>query len=467
MRISFEESQRTVKAVEDALKRKDANPVSAAALELGIPLSTLKARVGPRNADGGICARLHNLKVNWALAWPLTDEQVKRLAEVGELGTGPVIPGYAIKQTSTQFDAEGKVEREWVQQKKAPGETFEMPAGHRIKGVSALLNAEGRKIAEWVKTAKDQIDPKAFADELAAHFATFEPASIPTPKPEGEFEDLLALYPFADPHFGSLIWGGDASENWDLKIAVRTFKETFAKVAARTPRAQKAVLLLGGDTMHADSNTNMTPRSGNLLQVDGRHPKVFLTACETTVEIAAMLLARHEELEIIVLTGNHDETSANPIAFFLHAWFRNEPRVVVDISAHMFRFRQFGKVMLGFTHGHTAKAKEMHTIMSHYEPETWGRTKHRFAHTFHIHHSSKYVSEAGGCVTESHQVMLPADAYHYSAGYKAGRSQQSIIYDRELGEVGRTRVAIVEDRSEAWPADKMPSTDSAPNMRTA
>ena len=285
---------------------------------------------------------------------------------------------------------------------------------------------------------QEAFNPIAFANEMEEAFASFKPGADPIETPKEDFVELLALYPLGDPHIGSLIWKGDASENWDMKIAINQYRETFSKIINRTPKTKHAILLLGGDTLHTDNNENVTPKSKNPLQVDGRYPKVFIRAAELIVELTDMLLRQHESVEIIVLQGNHDETSAVPLSFFFMAWFRNEPRVLVDTSARMVRFRKFGTTMLSMTHGHTIKPEKMAEIMARYEPEMWGSTKFRYAHTFHLHHRKRLTSELGGCITETHQIIAPADAWHYGAGFSgSGRSQQSIIYDRKQGEICR------------------------------
>ncbi|ASV83166.1 hypothetical protein CES85_3944 [Ochrobactrum quorumnocens] len=41
-----------------------------------------------------------------------------------------------------------------------------------------------------------------------------------------------------------------------------------------------------------------------------------------------------------ILPGNHDEDASVAVAYFLLAWYRNEPRVVVDVDLSLFfRFR--------------------------------------------------------------------------------------------------------------------------------
>ena len=316
-----------------------------------------------------------------------------------------------------------------------------IPDGFEISKVSSFV-VNGEATGQWIQTKPGRQDPTEYVRELEEAFKAFKPAAKPVKAPKLSYDDHLTLYPWADPHFGLMVWGSEASENWDLKIGVDTIRETFRQVVARTAPTKQAILLVGGDTLHADNNLNRTPQSGHALQVDGRHQKVILTACETIVANVEVIRQNHERVEVVVIPGNHDETSAYPIAMFLHAWYRNEPNVKVDLSPGLFRFREFGKVMIGTTHGHAAKAKDMPGIMAAREPEMWGRTRHRFVHTFHVHHSSKMVSEGGGCIAETHQIIAPQDAWHYGAGFLSGRSMQSICYDRERGEVARTRVAV-------------------------
>jgi hypothetical protein len=364
------------------------------------------------------------------------DERLRK-AEHGELGFDAVLPGYTIKSTSSDG------EKTWVKQVKEHGGQFATPTEHTVKGVSALIDAQGRVIQQWVKTRQGAVDPAELARGLEASFADFEPSAAPKPPPEGDLADQLAVFPWADPHLGLLVWGEEAAIDWDLNTAVKVMNDAFSKVIARTPATAKAILLVGGDTMHADSNENRTPQSGHALQVDGRFPKVMQITCETIVRNADLLLSHHGEVEIIVVPGNHDEMSAYAIAYFLNAWYRNEPRMRVDTSPSLFRFREFGRVMIATTHGHAAKIKNMPAIMAAREPEMWGRTQHRYCLGFHIHHQQKTVSEGGGCITETFQIIAPQDAWHFNQGYLSGRSLQSIVYDREHGEVGRTRVAVL------------------------
>jgi hypothetical protein len=202
-------------------------------------------------------------------------------------------------------------------------------------------------------------------------------------------------------------------------------------------------VLGGGDLTHADNNMNRTSRSSNPLDVDGRHQKIIETAAMLMVHTIDEALKRNKHVIVRNLKGNHDEETAPAIAWFLLAWYRNEPRVTVDVDQSLFFYHQFGKVMIGATHGHEAKLTDMPQIMAHRQAEMWGATRFRYAHGFHVHHKSKYATEGGGVLMESHQAPIPQDAWHFGSGYVSGRSLQSITYHRDFGEIGRVRVAML------------------------
>jgi hypothetical protein len=162
------------------------------------------------------------------------------------------------------------------------------------------------------------------------------------------------------------------------------------------------------------------------------------------VKVVEAALSRHEGITVRILKGNHDEHSSIAIVYFLLAWFKDEPRVTVDADPSLFYWHRFGKVMLGATHGHTVKIKDMPQIMAHRRAEDWGGTKFRYCHGFHIHHVSKYASEGGGVISETHQTPTPQDAWHFGAGFLSGRGMQSISYHKEYGEVSRSRIAIMD-----------------------
>jgi hypothetical protein len=185
------------------------------------------------------------------------------------------------------------------------------------------------------------------------------------------------------------------------------------------------------------------------LQVDGRYQKVVGVALRLMTRTVGAALRRHEHVTIRILPGNHDEHTSVAIAYFLLAWYRNEPRVKVDVDPSLFFWFRFGRVLLGATHGHTVKLAQMPSIMAHRRAEDWGATKFRYCLGFHLHHSAKIATEGEGVICEVFQAPIPQDAWHFGSGFLSGRSLQAITYHREFGEIGRVRTAILDAKEDA------------------
>ena len=399
-----------------------------------IPDEQLKAAVDALATHGTQIAAAAALK----MSRQGLQNRLQRAAERGIMGYEPVLPGFAAKSISSRAP-----DGAWVKQVKAPGEVFELPPWHSVKGVSALVDGEDRVIQKWVKT---QAEPQAIdiAETLKKAFENYAPAATPTPAPAVFAKDLVTLIPCNDWHIGMFAWEREADINWDLKIAERVIGRGIEDAIARSPASGVAIVLGGGDLTHADNNQNRTEKSSNQLDVDGRHQKVVETAGMLLTRAIDAALMRNDQVLVRNLKGNHDKETAPSIAWFLKAWYRNEPRVTVDLDQSLFFHRRFGKVMISATHGHEAKLQDMPGIMAHRRAEDWGATKFRYAHGFHVHHKSKLATEGGGVVMESHQAPIPQDAWHFGSGFLSGRSLQTISYHREYGEVSRVRVAILD-----------------------
>lgn len=365
-------------------------------------------------------------------------------AKHGMLDTRPVMPGFQITSVSTLRREDGAIVHENIRQKPVREGVFTLPEGHRIRGVSALVDSDGNVINQWVKTKEGDLDPLAVVDAIKEALDGYERPGPPSPAPDASDDDLLTLYPLGDAHIGLHVWHKDGEADWDLKIAEHVIGNAMQAVIASSPPASNAVILLGGDTLHADNGSNMTPRSGNTLDVDGRYQKIIGTACRLVVNIIEWALTKHQHVTVRLLRGNHDDHACVAVQYHLAAWFRSEPRVTVDLDPSLFWWHRFGKVLLGATHGHEAGPKEMPGLMAMRRPEDWGATVHRYVHTFHLHRSELRIATHNGVPCEVHETPIPKDGWAYGRGFQSGRSVQSITYHRETGYRGRCVETIAD-----------------------
>lgn len=365
--------------------------------------------------------------------------RVRRAAEKGLCGTRPVLPGFAIKSTSTQLGPDGETQREWVRQAKAPGEEFAAPEGHVVKGVSALVDAEGRVVQQWIKTKRDDITSDLIA-ALKGEFDQYRGLAQLVPPPASSDADLLSVYPIADAHHGLMAWGRETGEAYDLKIGADRLRSTASRLIAQAPPSRYALILNLGDWQHTDDNKNMTPRSGNILDVDGRYFKVLSTGVRLMMDIIELALAKHENVLVRNIPGNHDPNASVALTIALMTFYANNPRVTIDDDPSDWFFHRFGQTLIGANHGHKTKAPDMAMTMAVRRREDWGATRYHWMLFGHIHHET--AKEVGDVRCESFQTLAAKDAHSHSSGYNSGQSMNSITIHREDGETGRHRINI-------------------------
>lgn len=382
----------------------------------------------------------------------VSDDTIRRSVKLASQrglmpGQHPAQPGFEVRSHSVQVDKDQQIKSQSFKYAKAPGDSFEIPEGQAEKGRSVLLDADGRTVQQWIKTNKLQKTPEQLAKDFEAAFANFTPLAPTIAPPKTFLKDELALLKFPDLHIGLHAWGKESGQNWDLKIARKAYSTTFAAIARKTPETETAVILGGGDQMHADNSFNRTLSSGHALDVDGRYDLVLETTCHLFAEFVLTALKRHKRVIVRVLKGNHDEHSSVALAYFLSAWFRNEPRVTIDVDPNLFWCMQFGQVMLFAAHGHTIKPQNVPGVMAGNYPKIWGDTKYRYGHCFHIHHKTKLRDEGGGATVETHPSPSARDVYNWGSGYVAGQSLIATIYNKKYGRIGDLEWPVIVENA--------------------
>jgi hypothetical protein len=368
------------------------------------------------------------------------DRSLRIAAERGLMGTDPVLPGFRIAVVKSVTNADGNTIRTTVEQREARGAQHQVPPGHIIKGKSMLVDGEGRTIVEWVKTRAGDIDPEEQARIFEEAFADFKPSAAPATPPDGD-DDTLVVYPLADWHLGMYAWSKETlGSDWDLTIANQTIRAAMFEAINRAPPAAHALVLGIGDLLHADSAKNLTPDSGNIMDVDTRYEKCLRSLATLITDITDRIRNKHTNVRLVLKEGNHDRSSTAGLRIAAHMFYRNTPGIVIDTDPSPFSFHHFGCNLLGATHGDGAKLADLPLIMARLQPEAWAASTTRHWHTGHIHHDSE--KEIQGVACYSHRAPIPPDAWHTRQGYVSGRSVKAIIYHRTRGYRGRVVVEM-------------------------
>lgn len=312
-----------------------------------------------------------------------------------------------------------------------------VPEGFAVKGTSTMHRANGEVIVTWTKTNQDHEKLAAMMEHAIEAFCYELPRVKPTPSDVGAvLEDQLALYPVFDLHIGAMAHKHECGENYSTDIAEKVLTQFFDYAIEVAPKAKKAVLLIGGDFLHSDGLDAVTPASGHVLDQDSRYAKLVHVAIRSVRRAVAKMLSQHEEVEIQVIEGNHDQAGMIWLRAAMAAFFEDEPRVHVDVSPMIMHRTKWGKVLLGYTHGHTMKKAEtrLQALATDFREE-FGTSRYVYTHSGHWHHQT--ITEGTLGIDEIHGQLGAKDAYAARGGWRSYRQAAVIVYDKEFGEVGR------------------------------
>jgi hypothetical protein len=245
-----------------------------------------------------------------------------------------------------------------------------------------------------------------------------------------------------DPHIGMLSWRHETGDDFDLKIAERNLVAAVDRLVGLAPPSKRALIVNLGDFYHSDNKEGRTARSGNSLDVDSRWDKVLRVGIMAMVRCVDRALEKHECVRVINEIGNHDDHSSIMLGVCLSHHFRDNPRVEIDTSPARYHWYEFGLNLIGVTHGHGAKARDLPGVMAADRSEAWGRTKFRFWLCGHVHHESK--KEYPGAIVETFRTLAARDAWHHGEGYRAGRNMVCDVYHRTRGRILRHEVGVEE-----------------------
>jgi len=235
-------------------------------------------------------------------------------------------------------------------------------------------------------------------------------------------ENVLFEMDIFDAHVGMFADEKETlDKNYDCDIAAKAMVDVAERLAARATRPKKCVLVFGGDMLHSDTRNNRTEQSGNVLDVDTRYHRIIeyiIKACRDVVQICASVA---EEVEIIILQGNHSWHSEAWLAHVLDAYYCDCPNIKVLMSRSPRKKMVFGNNLLVWAHGDKIASNKWAMIIAAEFAEDWGRTKYRHLKTGHRHHKMTIaplmIDEQSGLLVEVLEALCATDSYHANAGY--------------------------------------------------
>lgn len=293
------------------------------------------------------------------------------------------------------------------------------------------------QVKAFLKKKVDIVDAKEEIQKLKK-FAESEVAKIPfriqkTNKAAGYMLEI----DISDHHFGKLAWAAETGhQNYDTKIAAKLYKKAFAAILERTAgfSFEEIWFVIGNDLLNSD-NVQGTTTKGTFVSTDARYQKTFAAVRTVMTECIETLRPVCNRVNVIMVSGNHDQLSVWHLGDSLECYFRKYDDVVIDNTPKYYKYHRFGKVMIMYTHGDKGKRKDYPLLMATEQPEMFGSTAFREAHTGHNH--TDRVEEHHGVKVRVLTSLSPADSWHAENAYVGNlRSAEAFIWNKDEGLVG-------------------------------
>jgi hypothetical protein len=254
-----------------------------------------------------------------------------------------------------------------------------------------------------------------------------------------------------DAHVGLLSWPVETGAAWDSAVAETQFLKTvdmlLGQASAVCRSIDRVVLVTGGDFLHMDTEQGQTTK-GTVLDVDTRATRVFKRGQAILTAAADKCLTVASSVYLPMVPGNHDRFALQALGEVLSAWYRGMAgKVTVDAGPRLRKYLEWGKCLLGWTHGSEEKKERLPGIMATEQKEAWGRTRHRAWRIGHFHHKARLLMPMGdtldGVWVRQSAALCPRDAWHVRKGFVgAPRGGSASLWDRERGEIMEFTVTL-------------------------
>lgn len=306
-------------------------------------------------------------------------------------------------------------------------------------GTSTLYGPDGEVKLTWVKQNAQDLTLDQWKASIKDVFGDLRAPKVHEVKKQRR-SDLLTVYPIGDHHVGMYSWKAETGADYDIKIARQLLVSASQHLLNVSPDTETGLLIDVGDFFHVDNIKNETSRSGHTLDVDTRYRLMIDAGVDMLRTFISEGLKKHKRMHVICTPGNHNDIGAQWLSMTLKLIYSDNPRVTIDDNPGKFHYYQFGKVLIGVTHGDTGKPEKLAGVMAADQPVMWGQTEFRYWLTGHVHNRS--TLELPGVMWETFRTLAARDAWANASGYRSGRDMTSIVFHKDYGEIGRHRFDV-------------------------
>ena len=256
-----------------------------------------------------------------------------------------------------------------------------------------------------------------------------------TPKIIENKDSNLLLLNVPDFHLDKENIGDNDIEN-NIEQYISTIKTILER--ASKFKIDKILYVVGNDYFNTDTIFNTTTK-GTPQQIIISWEKSYEIGFELQVYVFRLLQSYCENIDILHISGNHDETKSYYLAYSLSRYFENSS-INFIINSKPRKQYSFGNTFFGLHHGNTSIDKLPLNFSKEFTSE-WGIAKYHEIITADKHHYKQYEYEG----VRIHQMpsLTGVDNWHNKSNFNNSiRSALGMMYNAENGKFVEFEVRV-------------------------
>lgn len=194
------------------------------------------------------------------------------------------------------------------------------------------------------------------------------------------------------------------------------------------------VLPISNDFFHTDNYQNQTT-AGTPQDTIADYAEEYEHGFDLLVQAINFLKANAEEVQVVLVQGNHDRTKSYYLAHALDVYFSEDPDVYFDRTTSLVKAVNLGNTFIGYHHGN-CKLEDLPLLFATHKEYSrdFGTALFREVHTGDKHHYM--AKEVKGVRIQQMPSLSGTDRWHSDNNFVHSiRAGLALVYDPSHGKI--------------------------------
>jgi hypothetical protein len=238
------------------------------------------------------------------------------------------------------------------------------------------------QVKAWLgKKTAEQVFQDSFTTFLEEYVPIAQKVISPKVSFDKEFASLIINK--QDSHLNK--FDIDGNNNIPERLSQIMYKmEIILEQASLSNNLDNITYIIGSDEFNSEftgATTKGTPQTNTHT-----YHTSFEYICNHEILMITLLLQYSNNLNVVYVSGNHDEYAGWHLVTWLQAYFKNESKVTFDVSPKYRKYISYGNSAMMFNHGDAIKPAKLAAMFPIEYRENWSDHENFYIFTGDKHH---------------------------------------------------------------------------------